>query len=499
MSASSAQTLHAAWLDLQDPGSPAQASALQGLGLTAHRVDSLADLVHALPGVQLVVLRLDDDLELLGHCLDFTRSTGRHLPIICRVPRRDIGLAVAAMRAGASHAVPLDEWDSAAWLPGLLAPDAPRPVKAPRSVIFVDPASRQLLLLAQRVAQAGVTALLTGPTGAGKEVLARVLHEASSRAAGPFVSLNCGALPEHLIEDMLFGHEKGAFSGAIRDHRGVFEQADGGTVFLDEIGEMPIHLQTRLLRVLQERCITRLGGTRSIPIDVRVVAATNRDLKAAMQQREFREDLYFRISTFGLRVPPLRDRPRDIVPLASHFLAQHRLSSSCPVLSQESQTRLLAYPWPGNVRELENVIHRALVLCTGPVIEPVHLLFDDGLFSADAPGSSADAPSPAQEAAAARAQDLASELPPPALHEPRREPDDLLTQPVQTEPTDSGQLPSGLHGAVRQSEWQVINEAIRKTTSREAAARLLGISPRTLRYKLAQLRGVGMTAAQALT
>jgi len=192
-----------------------------------------------------------------------------------------------------------------------------------RNAVFVDPASRHLLALAQRVAQAEVTTLLVGPTGAGKEVLARVLHEASPRARGPFVALNCAAMPEHLIEDLLFGHDKGAFTGAHRDHKGLFEQAQGGTLFLDEIGEMPVLLQSKLLRVLQERQLTRLGGQSTVALDVRVVAATNKDLRQAMAAREFREDLYYRIATFRLQLLALSERRGDILPLALQCLAEH--------------------------------------------------------------------------------------------------------------------------------------------------------------------------------
>ena len=204
-----------------------------------------------------------------------------------------------------------------------------------------------------------MTALLVGPTGSGKEVMARVLHEASARARGPFVALNCAAMPENLIEDMLFGHDKGAFTGAHRDQKGLFEQAQGGTLFLDEIGEMPMHLQSKLLRVLQERQLTRLGGQNTIQLNVRIVAATNKDLKQAIAEREFREDLYYRIATFRMRLLPLCERPGDIVPLAMQCLSQH--DHQAWRLHPQAQALLLQYPWPGNVRELEHVISRAAI------------------------------------------------------------------------------------------------------------------------------------------
>jgi two-component system, response regulator FlrC len=203
------------------------------------------------------------------------------------------------------------------------------------------------------------------------------LHESSKRARGPFVGLNCAALPEQLIDDMLFGHEKGAFTGAQKEFKGLFEQAQGGTLFLDEIGEMPLHLQAKLLRVLQERLLTRLGSERQVALDVRVIAATNKDLRVAIAERQFREDLYFRISTFKLRVPPLRERQGDILPLVASLLLRHAPNAQEFTLSDEAQAQLLAYPWPGNVRELENVVQRAVVLCADQHIEAHHLMFDD--------------------------------------------------------------------------------------------------------------------------
>jgi len=338
----------------------------------------------------------------------------------------------------------------------------------------VDPVSQHLLALAQRVAQAEVTALLVGPTGAGKEVLARVLHEASPRAKGPFVAMNCAALPEHLIEDMLFGHEKGAFTGALKEHKGLFEQAHGGTVFLDEIGEMPIHLQAKLLRVLQEKKLNRLGGETPISLDVRVIAATNKDLKQAIQQREFREDLYFRISTFRLRIQPLAERPGDIVPLVLQSLARHAKEGVPYTLSTEAREMLVQYSWPGNVRELENVVQRAVVLCNGRTITPVHLMFDEG-----------QSPDLQMMAAPAATIPVASTATPdvPAL----------LPEPVE----EAVQSAINLQHAVKSSEQQIIMAALQSTESREEAARKLGISPRTLRYKLAQLRSRGMSLSFA--
>ncbi len=332
-----------------------------------------------------------------------------------------------------------------------------------RQAVFVDPVSQQLLALAQRVAQADVTTLLVGPTGAGKEILARVLHEASPRHSGPFVAINCAALPENLIEDQLFGHDKGAFTGAHRDHKGLFEQADGGTLFLDEIGEMPIGLQAKLLRVLQDRQVVRLGGSHSVQVNVRVVAATNRDLRQAMAERQFREDLYYRIATFRLRLPPLGERPLDIVPLAYHFLSQHRCPGIGWTLTSAAQAALYQYAWPGNVRELENVMRRAVVLSGDGVVDAAQLMFDDWADAGAWMGGS-------------------------VLAAPRAE---LVVAP-EVCTTATSAAPRDLQTAVRDREWHLVQAALATAPSRSEAARILGISPRTLRHKIAQWRAQGV-------
>jgi two-component system response regulator FlrC len=331
------------------------------------------------------------------------------------------------------------------------------------------------------VAQANVTALIEGPTGAGKEILARVLHESSKRARGPFVGLNCAALPEQLIDDMLFGHEKGAFTGAQKEFKGLFEQAQGGTLFLDEIGEMPMHLQAKLLRVLQERLLTRLGSERQVAIDVRIIAATNKDLRVAIADREFREDLYFRISTFKLRVPPLRERKGDILPLVASLLMRHAPNAQEFTLSDDAQAQLLAYPWPGNVRELENVVQRAVVLCADQHIESHHLMFDD---AADMQMHLA------QELAATP---VANATPVSSFNMPTQ----ALPFPDTSATEDNAFIASNLQEAVKTSEHQMILAAIQTTESRMEAAAKLGISPRTLRYKLAKLKADNSTMALA--
>jgi two-component system, response regulator FlrC len=487
------------WLDPFRTLSGPEQAQLAAAGLVAQSVATLDELKLFWPHADLVALRLEGSTALLREVKALLAAEGSSLPIVCRVERRDLELAVAAMRDGAVHVISVDEFSAPSWQaasPRVTSAPAHVPkAAAPRTVVYVDPASRHLLALAQRVAKAPVSVLIEGPTGAGKEVLARVVHESSDRARGPFVALNCAALPDHLIEDMLFGHEKGAFTGAVKEHRGLFEQAQGGTIFLDEIAEMPMHLQTKLLRVLQERQLVRLGGERAIDLDVRVLAATNKDLRQAMAQREFREDLYFRLSTFKLRVPPLRDRPGDILPLVARLLARHAQDGRVLAINQEAQAQLQAHRWPGNVRELENVVLRAVVLCSGDVILPGHLMFDEP----------AELPVAAPEATeVVRADPVAAAAPvSPLMAMPADgtglAPASPLSLTLPAASADGAQIAgagslesASLQQAVQINEHQLILAAIQSTLSRMDAARKLGISPRTLRYKIAKLRESGL-------
>ena len=472
-------TSKALWLDPFRPLTAADRAQLAAAGLDVLALSTLDELQAAITAAPsqtaTVVLGLGTDIELLQDTLALAQATGRNVALVCRLERRQLELAVLALHSGACHVLAADDWSAAAWRLALdrctpvaakpnteqaaqARPLAPNVGAAVRSVVYVDPVSRNLLALAQRVAQAPVAVLVEGPTGSGKEVLARVLHESSAAANGPFIGLNCAALPEHMIEDMLFGHEKGAFTGAVKEHRGLFEQAQGGTLFLDEIGELPLALQAKLLRVLQERSLVRLGGERAIALDVRVVAATNKNLREQIAQRAFREDLYFRLSTFKLRVPALAERTGDILPLVARLLARHVRGTQPWSLSEDAQRVLLAHTWPGNVRELENIIQRAMVLCTDTRIDTPHLMFDDAPTSfllAMAPAATAETATAAQAPA--------------------------ITQVLPV-------APSPLHATVKHSEHHAIRAALDASRSREEAAQKLGISPRTLRYKLARLR-----------
>jgi sigma-54 dependent transcriptional regulator len=241
---------------------------------------------------------------------------------------------------------------------------AARPSRRADTLVFEDPSSRALLSRIERLAPTEATVLITGETGTGKEIVARRLHQRSARAGAPFVAVNCGALSPALFESELFGHERGAFTGAIGQSQGWFEAAHGGTLFLDEIGDLPPPAQVKLLRVLQEREVVRVGARRPIPVDVRLIAATNADLERAVAERRFRGDLFYRIHVAPIALVPLRERPGDVLPLARHFLARYaeRLGAPRAELAPDAIERLLAHPWPGNIRELENAIHHALLV-----------------------------------------------------------------------------------------------------------------------------------------
>jgi len=243
------------------------------------------------------------------------------------------------------------------------------------ALVFEDPKSNALLQRIQLVAPSDANILIIGETGTGKELIARHVHQLSNRADGPFIAVNCGALTDSLVESELFGHEKGAFTGAVGTKEGWFEAANGGTLFLDEIGDLPLSTQVKLLRVLQEREVVRVGSRRPIQINVRLVAATNVHLEEAVAASRFREDLYFRLSVAVLDLLPLRNRPGDILPLARHFLTlyAHKLGSPKVRLAPATENALLSHLWPGNIRELENVIHHAVLVCQDDVVQPGHL------------------------------------------------------------------------------------------------------------------------------
>ncbi|MGB4073088.1 sigma-54-dependent transcriptional regulator [Pseudomonas sp.] len=326
-----------------------------------------------------------------------------------------------------------------------------------------EPASVQLLALATRVAQSDSTVLITGESGTGKEVLARFIHQQSPRGSKPFIAINCAAIPDNMLEATLFGHEKGAFTGAIASAPGKFELAEGGTILLDEISEMPLGLQAKLLRVLQEREVERVGARKPINLDIRVLATSNRDLAGEVAAGRFREDLYYRLSVFPLAWRPLRERPADIVPLAERLLAKYVKKMNHPPirLSPQAQLSLMSHSWPGNVRELDNAIQRALILQQGGLIQPQDLCLLAPI------GSAVSVPQQPLLAVVPSSAPVAAEMP----------------------TVEAGALGDDL----RRHEFQMIIDTLRAERGRrKEAAERLGISPRTLRYKLAQMRDAGM-------
>ena len=369
---------------------------------------------------------------------------------------------------------------------------SPPPAEASsgHGVVFGDPFTGQLLALASRVARTEVTVLIGGPSGTGKEVLARFIHDQSLRQGGRFIAFNCACLPESMVEDLLFGHEKGAFTGAVARFEGFFEQADGGTLFLDEVGELPLAVQAKLLRVLQEREFTPLGSTRPQKTRFRLLAATNRNLKADVQAGRFREDLYYRLNIFPLQLKPLRQRPGDILPLARALVRRHRYICGDIQLDASAVEALHGYDWPGNVRELENVIQRALVVADGPVLTADHLGLDtllpqDNHFSAISWARAAETPSVDRVEQIERVERVDTVAPVAGSSDA---PTSTLTESLsQAEPS--------LADRRAMQEAELIMATLKAAPTKTLAAARLGISERTLRYKLARLREHGLMAA----
>ncbi|ROR34927.1 sigma-54-dependent transcriptional regulator [Inmirania thermothiophila] len=417
------------------------------LEMAGHEVAAAADGEEALAALEAHPVGLvvsDVQMPRLdGHgLLRRIRASRPEVPVLLVTAYGTVQSAVEAMRLGAvDYLVKPFEAET------LLA-KVRRYLRRPEAEVPVaeDPRSREVLALARRVAASEATVLLTGESGTGKEVVARYIHRRSPRGAGPFVAVNCAAIPENMLEAILFGYEKGAFTGAYRSTPGKFEQAQGGTLLLDEISEMPLALQAKLLRVLQEREVERLGGRETVRLDVRVLATTNRRLREEVAAGRFREDLYYRLNVFPLHLPPLRERPGDILPLARHLLARHvPAGRPLPRLTAAAERLLLAHHWPGNVRELENALQRALILADGGEVD-------------------------------AWALRLEAEAPPRA----------------------GGEAPADLGSDLRSREHQLILEALRAGGgSRKKAAEHLGISPRTLRYKLARMREAGIPIPEA--
>lgn len=361
-------------------------------GAKVAHVDTIEQATHALRagrGADLLMVDIALDIAALIAANEAERIV---VPVVACGVSADPRQAAAAIRAGAREFVPLPP--DAELIGAVLAAIA----NDRRPMIAVDPATRQVVKLAEQIAPSDASVLITGESGVGKEVIARLIHQRSKRAERAFISVNCAAIPDNLLESELFGHEKGAFTGAIARRIGKFEEAHGGTLLLDEVTEMDPRLQAKLLRALQERVIDRVGGAKPVPVDIRVIATSNRDMVQAVRDGAFREDLYYRLNVVTLRLPALRERPADIVPLAEFFVKKYADANGvgAKILTAAAKTQIAAAPWRGNVRELENAMHRAVLLSFGAEIEADVVRGPEGMTLAG--DLAADAASAAQAA-----------------------------------------------------------------------------------------------------
>jgi DNA-binding NtrC family response regulator len=322
-------------------------------------------------GADLLLVDVMVDIPGLLAGLDAERIV---IPVVACGTETNAAAAVNAIRAGAKEYIPLPP--DAELIAAVIAAVA----RESSDFLYRDPSMARVVQFAEQIAGSDASVLITGESGTGKEVMAKYLHARSRRANRPFISINCAAIPEALLESELFGHEKGSFTGAIARRIGKFEEANGGTLLLDEISEMDVRLQAKLLRAIQERLIDRVGGTKPVPVDIRIVATANRNLAEAVRLGTFREDLWFRLNVVNLKLPPLRERPGDIIALSDHFVEKYAKSNGLPprTLSAEARAQLLKAPWPGNVRELENTLHRAVLLSSGVIIGPDAISMPDG-------------------------------------------------------------------------------------------------------------------------
>lgn len=401
-----------------------------------------------------------DGLQLLAQ----VKKNQPWLPMILMTAYGDVGQAVKAMQLGADDYL-MKPFEVQELLSVMNKYQPTTAVVEEDKPIAESAASKNLFKVAGKVAATDSTVLISGESGTGKEVLARYIHQHSQRIGQPFIAINCAAIPENMLEAMLFGYEKGAFTGAYAATPGKFEQANGGTLLLDEITEMDISLQAKLLRVLQEQQVERLGGKKVIDLDVRIIATTNRDLADYVAEGHFREDLYYRLSVFPLNWMPLRERIEDIQPLTQLLLQKHagKMKKPVPTLNAEAQKKLLSHPWPGNVRELDNTVQRALILQQG-----IQITADDLVLTPVPKNRRFDM----QQAP----ENIAIDLPDT----------DVL------EGSLNSTLGNALGSDLKQREIELIVQALNEEPSRKEAAERLGISPRTLRYKVAKLREEGI-------
>jgi two-component system response regulator FlrC len=412
------------------------------LGAKVQHVDTIEQATAALrAGRGADLLMVDARLDIAA-LIAANESERIVVPVVAAGVGVDPSMAARAIRAGAKEYISLPPE------PELIAAVLAAVCDDERPMIAEDASMKEVVALADQIAASDASILITGESGVGKEVIARYVHKKSKRKDAPFIAVNCAAIPEHLLESELFGHEKGAFTGAVARRIGKFEEADGGTLLLDEISEMDFRLQSKLLRALQERVIDRVGGNKSVPVNIRILATSNRDLVQSVREGEFREDLLYRLNVVNLRIPPLRERKDDLTALAHFFIDKYARANDRPArkLSKEAQAQVFAHLWPGNVRELENAMHRAVLLANSEEIGAEAIRAPDG-----APvGRGRDAAGAAIEAAQAAARELVGRT-------------------------------------VAEVEQDLILETLTHCLgNRTHAANILGISIRTLRNKLKQ-------------
>ncbi len=432
-------------------------------GAKVSHIESVDGALNALRNGQGADLVMCDVEMEIGRLIESLRSERINVPVVACGIGTDAGAAVRAIRAGAKEYIPLppDAELIAAVLQAVAEEDA--------TFIAQDPVMTPLLQMAERIAASDASVFITGESGTGKEVMARFVHRKSRRASACFVSLNCAAIPENLLESELFGHEKGAFTGAVARRIGKFEEANGGTLLLDEISEMDLRLQAKLLRAIQEREIDRVGGSSPVKIDIRLIATSNRNLEDEVRAKRFREDLYYRLNVVNVPMPALRDRPADIMPLATYFAKKYATANGLPdrPLSDGALGRLQAHSWRGNVRELENTMHRAVLMARSSPIEPEAIMIAGQGLVPDAPASSA--------ALAAQA---------------------VIGKPMAAATASN---PTLVGRTVADVERDLIIDTLHHCLgNRTHAATILGISIRTLRNKLKQYNESGIVVPPAV-
>ncbi|MEQ9518529.1 MAG: sigma-54 dependent transcriptional regulator [Parvibaculum sp.] len=423
----------------------------------AERGDQAVEILRSGRGADLLMVDVGIDI---GRLISQLESERIFLPVVACGTGTDAKAAVSAIQAGAKEYIPLPpDADLIAAVLAAVADDS-------HQMIFQDPKMAETIKLAEQVAKSEASILITGESGTGKEVMARHVHRKSKRADQPFISVNCAAIPENLLESELFGHEKGAFTGAVARRIGKFEEANGGTLLLDEISEMDVRLQAKLLRAIQEREIDRVGGKAPVKINIRIIATSNRDLQDEVRKGGFREDLFYRLNVVNLDLPALRERPADILALADHFVRKYSAVNALPVkpISLETRRQLAKHRWSGNVRELENTIHRAVLLSGGTEIDVEAIRLPDGSRLGSASGNAAHG-----------TQGIAA----------------------QAAATASAVSQSFVGQTVAQVEQDlIINTLGHCLGNRTHAANILGISIRTLRNKLKQYTDEGVDVPQ---